>query len=35
MYSIPFNKVTLQGNELAYVTETLVSGHLSGDDLYN
>ncbi len=30
-YSIPFNKPSLTGNELRYITEALESGHISGD----
>jgi len=33
-YRIPFNKPSLQGNELKYVTEALQRGHISGDGAF-
>lgn len=30
-YSIPFNRPTLEGNELAYIAQALGNGHISGD----
>ena len=30
-YKIPFNRATLMGNEMAYITEAVVNGHISGD----
>lgn len=34
MYRIPFNRASLEGNELDYVRDALASGHLSGDGPY-
>ena len=33
-YRIPFNKPTLVGSELGYITEAVERGHLSGDGLF-
>jgi dTDP-4-amino-4,6-dideoxygalactose transaminase len=33
-YSIPFNKPSLAGNEFAYISEAIMSGHLSGDGIF-
>lgn len=30
-YKIPFNRATLMGNEMAYITEAVANGHISGD----
>ena len=30
-YKIPFNRATLMGNEMAYITEAVAKGHISGD----
>jgi dTDP-4-amino-4,6-dideoxygalactose transaminase len=34
-YSIPFNKPSLLGNELAYIEDAVRSGHISGDGAYS
>jgi dTDP-4-amino-4,6-dideoxygalactose transaminase len=33
-YDIPFNRVSVQGNEQAYIAEAIASGHLSGDGAF-
>ena len=33
-YSIPFNKPSLAGNEFEYISEAIMSGHLSGDGIF-
>ncbi len=30
-YKIPFNRATLMGNEMAYITQAVANGHVSGD----
>jgi dTDP-4-amino-4,6-dideoxygalactose transaminase len=30
-YDIPFNRVSIQGNEQTYITQAIASGHLAGD----
>jgi dTDP-4-amino-4,6-dideoxygalactose transaminase len=34
MYSIPFNRPALVGNEIEYIGETIQQGHISGDGLF-
>ncbi len=33
-YNIPFNRASLCGNELTYITQTLDQGHISGDGVF-
>jgi dTDP-4-amino-4,6-dideoxygalactose transaminase len=33
-YKIPFNKPSLCGNEIRYISEAVASGHISGDGLF-
>lgn len=34
-YRIPFNKVTLMGNELNYMEQAINDGHVSGDGSFS
>ena len=34
MKPIPFNKSSVQGNELKYIEQAIANGHLSGDGIF-